>query len=284
MDTVEQVLAAGARALRNRSDTPELDSGLLLAQVLGSTRSSLLAHGDRHLAPTEREAFAALLGRRATGEPVAYLTGRRAFWTLELEVTPEVLIPRPESELLVELALARLAGRRAPRVLDLGTGSGALAIALAVERPDSVVIAVEDSAVAIAVARRNAAAAGAANVEFRHGHWYGPVPDRRFDAILANPPYLAETDAHLEALRFEPRAALVAGPTGLEAIGDILFGAAEHLAPGGFVVVEHGADQGEAVRGLCGGAGLREATTQRDLAGHERATAALAPAPAAAAR
>lgn len=279
MSTVRAALAAAGETLQGRSDSPALDASLLLAQLLGWSRGTLQARGDHRLAPAELSAFLALVQRRAIGEPVAYLTGQRSFWTLELIVTPAVLVPRPETELLVEMALAELAGRPAPSVLDLGTGSGAIALAVAVERGDATLVAVDESEAALTVARRNAAAAGVANVEFLLGRWFEPVAGRRFDAVLANPPYLAASDPHLAALAFEPRAALVAGPGGLEAIGQILGTVGNHLAPGGFIAVEHGALQGEAVRGLCAGGGLLRAVTRRDLAGRERATLAFSPAP-----
>lgn len=282
MTTVAAALAAAAGRLRNCSASPDLDAGLLLAQVLGCARGALAARGERRLASGELAAFEALLARRAAGEPVAYLTGRRDFWTLQLAVSPAVLVPRPETELLVERALEALAGQPAPKVLDLGTGSGAVALAIACERADATVVAVDDSEAALEVARGNAAAAGV-EVEFLRGHWYEPLSDRRFNAVLANPPYLAESDPHLPALGFEPRGALVAGPTGLEAIERILAAAGDHLDAGGFIAVEHGEAQGAAVRGLCARNGLRRPVTYRDLAGLERVTLALSPAPASAA-
>lgn len=281
MSTVSAALAAAGDTLQGRSDSPALDASLLLARVLGWSRGALQARGDHRMAPAELSAFSALVQRRAAGEPVAYLTGRRDFWTLELAVTPAVLVPRPETELLVEMALEQLRGRRAPAVLDLGTGSGAIALAVAVERSDAALVAVDESEAALAVARRNAAAAGVSNVKFLCGRWFTPVAGRRFDAVLANPPYLADSDPHLPALAFEPRAALVAGPGGLEAIEQIIAAARHHLAPGGFIAVEHGDLQGEAVRGLCARGGLLRAVTRRDLAGLERATLAFLPAPVA---
>ncbi|MBS0396960.1 MAG: peptide chain release factor N(5)-glutamine methyltransferase, partial [Proteobacteria bacterium] len=219
-------------------------------------------------------AFAALIERRAAGEPVAYLLGRRDFWTLTLEVGPAVLVPRPETELLVELALALLADRRAPAVLDLGAGSGAIGLAIASERGDAHVDLVESSAAALALAERNRARLGLANARLRAGDWYEPVAGRRYDLIVSNPPYLAATDPHLAGpeLRYEPRAALIAGATGLEALEAIAAGAAAHLVAGGAVLLEHGAEQGAPVRSLLASHGFTEVATRRDLAGHERAT------------
>lgn len=275
MPTVYETLAAARRRLTG-SDSAVLDAELLLTEVLGLPRARLLTEDRRELTADEAARFEALLARRAAGEPVAYLVGRRGFWTLEVEVTPDVLVPRPETELLVELALARLPAGPCS-VLDLGTGSGALALAIAAERPDAAVDAVDESAAAVAVARGNAVLAGLGNVRVEVGHWFAPVAGRRYDVIVANPPYLAADDPHLPALAFEPREALVAGPTGLEAIAEIVAAAPAHLVPGGWLLVEHGAAQGAAVRRLVAGAGLAGIATFRDLAGLERAAAGRAP-------
>lgn len=270
MTTVAAALATARRRLA-ASASAALDAELLLGHVLGLPRARLLAREERALTADEAARFESLVSRRAAGEPVAYLIGRKGFWTLELEVTPDVLVPRPETELLVELALARLPAGPC-RVLDLGTGSGALALAIAAERPDVGVDALDDSPAALAVAERNAARAGLRNVRFAVGHWFGPVAGQRYHAIVANPPYLAADDPELPALAFEPRGALVAGKTGLEALAEIAAGAREHLLPGGWLMAEHGASQGAAVRALWTGAGLADVETRRDLAGLERAT------------
>jgi release factor glutamine methyltransferase len=274
MTTIDRILAEARVALAQAAGTQSLDAELLLAHVLAVPRFALRHRDDRSLDPAEADRYRALLARRAAGEPVAYLTGRWGFWTLDLAVSPAVLVPRPETELLVEIALGELQGRDEPAVLDLGTGSGAIALAIATELPAARVTAVDSSTAALEVARDNAAAAGAGRVEFRHGHWYGPVAGRRFDAILANPPYLAEADPHLPALAHEPSGALVSGPTGFEALAEIVAGAASHLLPGGLLAVEHGCEQGAAVRTLCLRAGLEAAETRSDLAGLERATLA----------
>ena len=268
-------LALAARSLAASSDSPRLDAELLLAHVLGVDRARLAALGERPLDDTAAGAFAALLARRAGGEPVAYLLGRRDFWTLTLEVGPDVLVPRPETELVVEIALAALAGRPAPAVLDLGTGSGAIGLAIARERPDAAVDLVDASTAALAVAERNRARLGLGNARVLAGDWFGAVPGRRYDLVAANPPYLAADDPHLAAaeLAHEPRLALVAGPDGLEALAAIAAAAPSRLVPGGRLVLEHGATQGAAVRALLEAAGLGEVATRRDLAGHERATA-----------
>lgn len=268
-------LERAARRLASSSDSPRLDAELLLAHVLGVERGRLAAHHDRPLAPAEADAFEALLARRAGGEPVAYLLGRRDFWTLTLEVGPGVLVPRPETELVVEVALEALAGRPAPAVLDLGTGSGAIGLAIAAERPDATADLVDASAAALAVAERNRARLGIGNARVLAGDWFDAVAGRRYDLVAANPPYLAADDPHLAAaeLAHEPRAALVAGPGGLEALAAIAARAPAHLVPGGCLVLEHGTSQGAAVRALLGHAGLGAIATRRDLAGHERATA-----------
>lgn len=269
MTTVADALAAARRRLGRTSDTAALDAELLLAQVLGRTRAGLLADDRRPLDAEACARFDALVARRAAGEPVAYLTGRRDFWTLALAITPAVLVPRPETERLVELALERLPAGPC-RVLDLGTGSGAVALALAAERPDAAIDAIEASPAAAAVARDNARRLGLGNVEVLGGDWFGPVAGRRYAVIVGNPPYLAADDPHLPALAHEPRAALVAGPTGLEALAAIAAAAPAYLDPGGWLLLEHGADQGAAVRGLLRAAGLGAVASCRDLAGLER--------------
>lgn len=276
MTSAGVVLEELSHRLGTISATARLDAAVLLAQVLGCSRAALSADSGRQLTALEERALATLATRRLAGEPVAYLTGRREFWSLELEVTPAVLVPRPETELLVELALAALAGTATPTVLDLGTGSGALALALATERPDATVVAVELSPAALAIARRNAARLGLGRIEFLEGSWYEPVEKRRFTVIVANPPYVASDDPVLTALCHEPRTGLAAGPEGLDALRIVCAGAPARLAPGGTLVVEHGAAQGPAVRELCRAAGLVHARTRRDLAGHERATQAAA--------
>lgn len=272
MTPAGEALAALARRLAAVSGSPALDAALLLAQVTGASRAVLAADPERALTAGESAALEALAARRLRGEPVAYLTGHREFWSLDLCVTPDVLVPRPETELVVELALAALAGVAQPAVLDLGTGSGAIALAIARERPDAAVTAVDRSAEALAVAAGNAGRLGIANVRFLRGTWFGPVGRGRFDLVAANPPYLAADDPALASLAHEPRAALVAGPTGLEALAQVCAGGPAVLVPGGALVVEHGAAQGAAVRGLMSAAGFVEVAAHCDLAGHPRAT------------
>jgi len=272
MIRVADALAALRTRLAAASPSAGLDAELLVARVLGAGRSSLAADPDRGLAPEELLALESLVRRRLAGEPVAYLTGRREFWSIELEVTPDVLVPRPETELLVERVLAAVAGLENPAVLDLGTGSGAIAIAVAAERPDAEVTATDASAAALGVAQRNAAGLGLRNLRFCKGDWYTPLAGARFNAIVSNPPYVAAGDPALAALAHEPRLALVGGSDGLEALAVVASGAPRHLLPGGWLLVEHGASQGAAVRRLLQCAGLERVTTRADLAGLDRVT------------
>ena len=223
-------------------------------------------------AATDR--FEAYITRRALGEPVAYILGEKEFWSLRLAVEPAVLIPRPETELVVERALAHLAPGVDAEVLDLATGSGAIALAIASERPGCRVTGTDVSPDSIAVAANNARRLGLDRVAFRTGNWYEPVAGMSFDLIASNPPYIAEGDPRVERAvrRFEPHVALYSGATGLEAFREIIAGALQHLNPGGWLVLEHGDTQGEPVRGLLADAGFEVVTTHRDLAGLERCT------------
>jgi release factor glutamine methyltransferase len=250
------------------------DAELLLAHAAGRDRAWLFAHAGDELDAAQADAFADLVARRAAGEPVAYLTGSRGFWTLELEVSPDTLIPRPETELLVELALARLSLDEPCRVADMGTGSGAIALSIASERPLAAVIATDFSKGALVVAVRNAQRNGIDNVWFRRGSWYAALGNERFDLIASNPPYVADGDPHLDEgdLRFEPDMALSCGSDGLNAIREIIAGAPAHLAPNGWLLLEHGWQQGAAVRELMHSAGFVEVATECDLEERERVT------------
>lgn len=260
-----------------RARVEPADAEWLLAHVLGKSRSWLYAHGDDPLEQEPAQRYAAFLERRIAGEPLAYLTGRKGFWRFELHVTPDTLIPRPETELLVELALAHLPRDRPIRVADLGTGSGAIALAIAFERPRAEVIAVDASAEALAVAKENATALRLPNVEFRNGDWCEPLGAERFDLIASNPPYIALGDLHLDALRYEPASALSSGHDGLDAIRAILRGAPAQLREGGALLIEHGWEQGEAVRALFEAAGFLEVETARDVEQRERVTSGVMP-------
>jgi len=249
-----------------------LEAKLLLAHVLGCDRVWLSAHGEARLTAEQARAFDALVRRRQKGEPVAYLTGRREFFGLELEITPEVLIPRPETELLVELALGWLDRNAPERVLDLGCGSGAVALAIAHERPRVDVLGADVSTAAVALSRRNAERLALANARFIESDWLVGVPRERFGVIVANPPYVAEDDPHLGQgdLRYEPPLALSPGGDGLDAVRAIVAAAPAYLAPGAALAVEHGHDQAQAVQALLRDAGFEAVTSARDLAGIQR--------------
>ena len=267
---VRQLLADAATRLPGVEGRHEAE--LLLLHVLERERSWLFAHATDPVEPAHVAAFEALLAKRLAGEPVAYLLGRRGFWTLNLKINPTTLIPRPETELLVELALARLPENSGLRVADLGTGSGAIALALASERPQAQVVATDLSQAALAVAARNAQRHALGDVQFRQGAWYAPLAGERFDLIATNPPYIASDDPHLAQgdLRFEPLTALASGHDGLDDIRLIIDGAAAHLRPGGWLLIEHGWDQGEAIRALLQQAGFHAVATERDLEQRDR--------------
>jgi release factor glutamine methyltransferase len=276
--TVAALLEEGVAKLRTApaltGDTPfatQLDAELLLACALALPRVRLRSHPEATAAADAARRYRELLERRSNGEPVAYLTGEKEFWGLTLAVTPAVLVPRPETELLVERALA-LGLRENARAADLGTGSGAIALALASERPNWQVLATDVSAAALAVARANAGALAPGRVEFRHGSWFTPLGDVRFDIIVSNPPYVAAGDPALGSLQHEPQLALTPGKDALGALREIIRGAREHLLPGGWLLLEHGATQGAAVRHELALAGMRYIRSHPDLAGHERAT------------
>ena len=248
-----------------------IDAQLLLLHILNRAdagRAWLLAHDTDTLAPSEQARFIALCQRRAAGEPVAYLRGMKEFYGLTLQVDARVLDPRPDTETLVDWALQLLAPLPAPRVLDLGTGSGAIALALQHQRPDAQVSAVDASADALAVAQANAARLGLA-VQFARGNWLRGVAGQ-FDVIASNPPYIAAADPHLAALRHEPLQALASGADGLDDIRSIVAQAPSHLLPGGWLLLEHGWDQAEAVQALLRSAGFAEVQSRKDLAGIAR--------------
>lgn len=273
---VRALLDEGAARLGQVADEPRREVEVLLGAALGRTRAWLLAHPEERILDCEAtDRYEAWVTRRRLGEPVAYLLGEKEFWSLPLAVGPGVLIPRPETELLVERALAHLPMDRACAVLDLATGSGAVALAIAQERPLARVVATDNASVAVVTARANATRLGlAARVPVLEGEWYTPVAAQVFDLIASNPPYIAADDPRVEPAvrRFEPREALFAGPSGLEALQQIVAGAPGHLVAGGWLVLEHGATQGEAVRALLASAGFTGIQTHRDLGGHERCT------------
>ena len=263
-----------ARARLPESDSAGLDAELLLCSVLRCDRARLYARPEQGLSQTQAALFNARIKQRAEGQPIAYLLGKKEFWSLELSVSEDTLIPRPETELLVERALALLPVGCARRVLDAGAGSGAIAIAIAKERPESRIIAVDNSPAALAMARQNIAAHGLRRIRLIQADWLNFKHERPYDLIVSNPPYIAADDPHLKRgdLRFEPRAALVAGQDGLAAIRQLVPGAARHLKPGGWLLLEHGWRQGRAVRALFKAACFGRIGTLRDHNRLERVT------------
>jgi release factor glutamine methyltransferase len=272
MTTVAETLQSAARALHSHSESPRLDAELLLAKTLGLSRSGLIARGNDAVAGEREEAFCVLIARRLAGAPVAYLTGTREFWSLALNVTPDVLVPRPETELLVELALQVLPREQASSVLDLGTGSGAIALAIASERPLAAVTAVDVSASALDVAIQNSRNLGLSRIDWRLGSWFAPVAGERFDVILANPPYVSAADPALQKLNAEPTLALCPGPTGLEALTAITAAAGAHLHDGGRLMLEHGSDQATAVAQMLERHGFTAIRSHLDFSGRPRVT------------
>lgn len=264
-------------ALQRQPLLDPVDQRLLVCHALGLSRTALITQSERVLNEDEALRVSELLQRRLDGEPVAYILGQREFYGLPFEVGPAVLIPRPETELLVELALERLPPKG--RVLDMGTGSGAIAVALAHTRPDAQVSALDVSKDALATAARNAASNGA-TVRFLESSWYAAVGSEQFDLIVSNPPYIAAGDRHLSEgdLRFEPTGALTDHADGLSALRIIIAGAARHLPPQGWLLMEHGYDQSQAVRELLAQAGFSEVQSWADLAGIERVSGGRAPA------
>jgi release factor glutamine methyltransferase len=271
--TVGDLLRLGEREL-TASDSPRLDAEVLLACARQCSRAALFRDRDETPGMDVTRRFLHWLTERARGVPVAYLVGRREFWSLDLEVTPNTLIPRPETELLVEAVLTLIPEGAPLRIADLGTGCGAIALAIASERPASQVVATDVSETALAAAVRNAARLAIGNVSFRAGSWMTPLNDERFSVLVSNPPYVEDRDPHLQKgdVRFEPADALRSGADGLDAIRHIVAQGTAHLLPGGWLALEHGANQGDSVRNLMRASGYVEIGTRRDLGDRERAT------------
>lgn len=255
------------------SESPRRDAEILLENVTGKARTFILAFGETQLTPGQEQQLATLLARRKTGEPVAHLTGEREFWSLPLYVSAATLIPRPDTECLVEQALVRLPST-ACRILDLGTGTGAIALALASERPDCQVIAVDVMPDAVRLAQRNLERLGLRNVDILQSSWFSALSEKRFEMIVSNPPYIDEQDPHLSQgdVRFEPLTALVAANEGLADIDHIITAGREHLVSGGWLLLEHGWMQGAAVRALFSAAGYENVETCRDYGDNDRLT------------
>ncbi|MCI3908372.1 peptide chain release factor N(5)-glutamine methyltransferase [Pseudomonas viridiflava] len=261
------------------SPTARLDAELLLAAALGKPRSFLHTWPERIVSTEAALAFAGYLQRRRTGEPVAYILGQQGFWKLDLEVAPHTLIPRPETEMLVEAALELVPAFAPAQVLDLGTGTGAIGLALANDRQQWKITAVDRVPEAVELAERNRQRLQLANAEVLNSHWFSALEGRQFDLIISNPPYIAETDPHLSMgdVRFEPGSALTSGPDGLDDLRTIISEAPAHLTPGGWLLLEHGYDQGPAVRELLIRHGFERIQTRRDLGEHERITFGCVP-------
>jgi len=259
-----------AQALHTaQSRIAPVDARLLLQHALGKSHAQLLTHPEQVLTPAEEKLFLELVARRVSGEPVAYLIGEREFYSLNFKVSPAVLIPRPETELLVDMALERIPADHPRKVLDLGTGSGAIAISIAKQRPLARVTAVDASDAAVAIAQANASQLDAGNVRIVAGDWFNGLAGEKFDLIVSNPPYVADGDSHLAQgdLRFEPQSALTAGADGLDCLRVIIAAATAHLVAGGWLLLEHGYDQAEACRKLLTAAGFDEVFSRPDLAG-----------------
>jgi release factor glutamine methyltransferase len=273
---IAETLSFGTRTLSPHSDSPRLDAEILLGKVLGLSRAALIAHDNDVLADANERAYADLIAKRSAGMPVAYLTGIREFWSLSLNVSPGVLVPRPETEILVEQALRLKSPNDSCSVLDLGTGSGAIALAIAAERPRWSVTGIDVSPAALRVARQNAQALDICGIEWALGSWFEPVQGQHFDLIVSNPPYVAGGDPALAALAAEPALALTPGPTGLEALAAIISQAAAHLNAHGWLLLEHGSDQAKAVVSLLEQQGMGDIRTMPDFAGRSRVTLASA--------
>ena len=275
VSTIGRSLDRARDVLEAASASPRLDAEVLLAHVLGWGRARIHARSGDRLEPAAAMRFDALVERRQRGEPVAYLTGRREFWSLDLVVTPDTLIPRPETEHLVEVVLGAVPHDAGATIADVGTGSGAVALAVASERPRSIVLGTDRSRAAVAVARENADRLGCGNASFIVADACAPLAAGRWSVVVSNPPYVADGDPHLATgdVRFEPFDALVSGPRGLDMLEVLARQGPSRLVPGGWLVLEHGGEQGAGVRALLSEAGLESIETVRDLAGNERVTA-----------
>ena len=271
---IDALLGDAATRLAAVSDSARLDAEILLSRSIDMPRSYLLAHPEDVLDDAASKRFDALLRRRLGGEPMAYIMGTREFWSHELLVSDATLVPRPETELLVELALREIPRKAAWQILDLGTGSGAIAVALAGERLLCEIAAVDNNEAALAIARENARQLSLGNITFLHGSWCEPVLGQKFDVIVSNPPYVRAGDEALAQLRYEPVDALVSGQDGLDAIRALVVECVEILADNGILLIEHGADQPHEVATLLSASGWTDITNHRDFSGHPRVTAA----------
>lgn len=275
MTTISQALNDARQCLQATSASPAVDAGILLCHVLDCSPGHLIAWPDKQLSPHQASQFKQILQQRIEGKPVAYITGEREFWSLSFKVTSDVLIPRPETETLVEFVLEKFSNSAALTVADLGTGSGAIACALAVERPAWNIIATDSSAEALDIARHNASVHQLENIRFVHGKWLEPLKGLDFDMIISNPPYVAADDPHLAEgdVRFEPETALASGKRGMDAITHLTSQAGQRLKAGGWLMVEHGYDQQKPVYDCFKQGGFEDIVQLTDLAGQPRVTA-----------
>ncbi len=275
MHTIKSVLAKAARSLSEHTDSPVLDAEVLLCLALGKPRPYLRAWCDKGLEPDQLSSFRALIKQRQQGTPIAYLTGSREFWSRDFTVNPDVLIPRPDTELLIELSLKLIPADQPYTLIDLGTGSGIIAITLAAQCPNARVFATDISPAALAVAKLNAHKHQIGNIQFFQSDWFAAVPDTPFNLVISNPPYIAEDDIHLQQgdVRFEPQSALIAADQGLSDIKTIAGTARRHLNQGGHLLIEHGYNQQQAVQGIFKDSGYDEIQTYNDLSGQPRVTA-----------
>ena len=274
MSTIKTLLAHAANTLSNHSDTPLLDAEVLLGFVLGKPRTYLRAWCDNTLTDQQQAAFAALITQRQQGTPIAYLTGTREFWSRDFRVTSDVLIPRPDTELLIELSLELIPKNQAVNLIDLGTGSGIIAVTLAAERPNAHVTAVDASLAALEVAKHNARYHQLTNIEFYQSDWFSNVPESLFDLVISNPPYIDPDDEHLQQgdVRFEPQSALIADNQGLSDIQIIADKARSYLTPQGHLLIEHGYNQAPQVQAIFNAMAYDKVQSYRDLSGQPRVT------------
>ena len=270
--TIREALEQASAKLHHASESPRLDAELLLSHRLGRTRTELRTWPEHSLSIEQHTQFLKLVDRRLAGEPIAYLIGTRDFWDMKLRVSPDTLIPRPETETLVEQALAIIPADAQWQIADLGTGSGAIALAIARERPSCEIVATDISPAALAIARDNAAHLQVENIRFVQGRWLEPLAGKHFEMIVSNPPYVHPEDPHLQQgdLRFEPPSALASGPDGLSDIRSIATQARAHLRPPGWLLLEHGFDQGDTVPAILKELGYQQIRTLQDLAENDR--------------
>lgn len=271
---VSELLSSLTNLLSDKIDTARLDVELLICHALNWRREKLYTESDYVLSQCDQDKIQGLINRRLAGEPIAYILGSQEFWSLSFYVTPATLIPRPETEHLVEAVLELIPADQSYVIADLGTGSGAIALSIAKERPQSCVVAIDSSVDALKVAEKNKASLNIQNVEFIESDWFKSIEDKTFDVIVSNPPYIAENDSHLFEgdVRFEPQAALTSGSEGLDDIDLILSAAKSHLNENGWIFLEHGYDQAESIQGLMRKYDYHSISTRKDLSGHERIT------------